>query len=130
MDHRGLRARLTGSGCTSCGAAVPVDRIAVLADRGDIAFVELDCPACGSRTMSVVVAADHGTARPVATAHPGPGAGAHGRPATVILPAGARALVEADVADMHRFLAGWEGDIRSLLADDRPRRPRAPGSAR
>ena len=55
MDHRGLRARLTGAGCTSCGAAVSIDRIAVLADRGDLAFVELDCPACGSRTMSLVL---------------------------------------------------------------------------
>ena len=32
MDPRGLRARLTGAGCTSCGATVPVERIVVLAD--------------------------------------------------------------------------------------------------
>jgi hypothetical protein len=35
MDHRGLRARLTGAGCTSCGTAILVGRIAVLAERGD-----------------------------------------------------------------------------------------------
>jgi hypothetical protein len=31
MDHRGLRARLTGAGCTSCGAAIRLERIDVLA---------------------------------------------------------------------------------------------------
>ena len=123
MDHRGLRARLAGAGCTPCGAAVPVDRIAILADRGDIAFVELDCPACGRRTMSVVVAAGHGSPRP-ATAHPGIGQ------ATEVHPAGARALLEGDVVEMRRFLAGWEGDLRTLLHDDGPRRPGAPGSIR
>ena len=56
MDPRGLRARLTGAGCTSCGATVPVERIVVLADRGDFAFVELDCRGCGSRTMGLVLA--------------------------------------------------------------------------
>jgi hypothetical protein len=98
-----------------------VDRIAVLADRGDIAFVELDCPACGSRTMSVVVAAGRGSPRP-ATANPGIGQ------ATEVHPAGARPLLEEDVVEMRRFLAGWEGDLRTLLDDDRTRRPGEPGS--
>jgi hypothetical protein len=111
MDHRGLRARLTGAGCTSCGAAVPVERIDVLADRGDVAFVELDCPTCGSRTMGLVLAAEPG-ARPAVldtAVHPelGPAAEARisGRPAVSL----------DDVRTMRRFLAGWDGDLRSLL---------------
>ncbi len=124
MDHRGLRERLAGAGCTPCGAAVPVDRIAVLADRGDIAFVELDCPACGSRTMSVVLAADRGSARLDPDAHP------ELDPATEARLAGAPALAEADVVEMRRFLAGWGGDLRALLDRDDPNRSRPPGGTR
>jgi hypothetical protein len=101
MDHRGLRERLTGAGCASCGAAIPVDRIAVLADRGDLAFVELACSRCGSRKMSVVVAGD--PADPVLDTASDAG------------PAGGPTLSEDDVRAMRRFLAGWTGDIRTLL---------------
>ena len=101
MDHRGLRARLTGAGCTSCGAAVSIDRIAILADRGDLAFIELDCAACGSRTMSLVLRDDADAEPPVLDTATDPG------PIT-------RALI-----------AGWDGDLRSLLdgRDDAPREP-------
>ncbi len=36
-------------------------------------------------------------------------------PATEARLAGTPALAEADVADMHRFLDDWQGDLRSLL---------------
>jgi predicted RNA-binding Zn-ribbon protein involved in translation (DUF1610 family) len=108
MDHRGLRERLTGAGCTSCGAAIPVDRIAVLADRADIAFVELSCPRCGSRTMGVVITAGAGPA----AAEPALDTAAEVRLA------GAAAIGDDDVGAMRRFLAGWQGDLRSLI--DRP----------
>ena len=121
MDHRGLRARLAGAGCTSCGAAVPSERIAVLADRGDIAFVELDCAACGSRTMSVVVMAGPAGARPDTVTHP------EWDPATAARLAGAPALDERDVAEIGRFLAGWTGDLRTLL-DLEGRSPGTPGT--
>ncbi len=42
-----------------------IDRISVLADRGDLAFVELDCAACGSRTMSLVLRAGSDAGEPV-----------------------------------------------------------------
>jgi len=108
MDARGLRAGLEGTGCTSCGTAIPVDGIAVLADRGDVAFVELRCGACGSRTMAVVVR--DGT-QPVAdtASHP------ELDPATEARLAGAPPLGPADVAAMARFLDGWQGDLRTLL---------------
>jgi hypothetical protein len=109
MDHRGLRARLAGAGCTACGAAVPVDRIAVLADRGDLAFVELSCPVCGSLTLSVVIAADREPAVLDVAAHPELGPAAEARLA------GRPPLAEADVVAMRRFLATWEGDLRSLV---------------
>jgi hypothetical protein len=111
MDHRGLRARLTGAGCTGCGTAIPADRIAILADRGDLAFVELSCPACGSQTLGVVVGdgPDASAAVLDVAAHPelGPAAEARlaGRPAVGL----------DDVEAMRRFLDDWEGDLRSLL---------------
>jgi DNA-directed RNA polymerase subunit RPC12/RpoP len=101
MDHRGLRERLTGAGCASCGAAIPPDRIVVLADRGDLAFVELACPRCGSRTMSVVIVAD-------------PAAPSLDTASETGL-AGGPPVSEEDVRTMHRLLAGWEGDLRSLV---------------
>jgi hypothetical protein len=121
MDPRGLRARLTGAGCTSCGSAIPVDQIAVLADRGDLAFVELRCGACGSRTLGVVVAGDDATPRLDIAPHP------ELDPATEARLAGAPALDEADVAAMGRFLAGWTGDLRSLLTGT-PRPDPDPGA--
>jgi hypothetical protein len=119
MDHRGLRARLTGAGCTSCGAAVPVDRIAVLADRGDFAFVELDCRRCGSQTMGLVLAAESGTADPVLDTTPHPELD----PASAARLASRPPVGEDDLLAMHRFLDGWSGDLRSLLDDQGPLDP-------
>jgi len=109
MDARGLRAGLVGTGCTSCGATIPPDGIAVLADRGDVAFVELRCASCGSRTMAVVVR-NEGTA-PVADTAPHPELD----PATEARLAGVPPLGEEDVAAMARFLDGWDGDLLTLL---------------
>src|SRR5262245_60017324 len=105
MDHRGLRARLAGAGCTSCGTAVSGDRIEVLADRGDVAFVELDCAACGSRTMSLVLRDATRAGDPVldTDAHP------ELDPATETRLAGRPPLDEADVVAVARLLAGWQG---------------------
>ena len=109
MDHRGLRARLVGADCTSCGATVADEGIVVLADRGDVAFVELACGACGSRTLSVVLA-DSGDVAALDTArHP------ELDPATEVRVAGAPALVEDDVESMRRLLDAWDGDLRGLL---------------
>jgi predicted RNA-binding Zn-ribbon protein involved in translation (DUF1610 family) len=116
MDPRGLRAHLTGAGCTSCGAAIPVDRIAVLADRGDFAFVELHCPACGSRTMGLVLAAGTGDAAPVLDTADHPELD----PATAARVASRPPVGETDVIAMHRFLADWTGDLRTLLDDAGP----------
>ena len=120
MDHRGLRARLTGAGCTSCGAAVSVDRIAILADRGDLAFIELDCAACGSRTMSLVLRDDADAEPPVldTATDPGPITRAQNFMPQIN-------PKSDDVTAVRRLLAGWEGYLRSLLdgRDDAPREP-------
>ena len=111
MDARGLRASLTGAVCTSCGVPVPIDRIVVLADRGDVAFVELDCTACGSRTMGVVIAAPSDDASPVldTAGHP------ELDPDTAARLASRPAVGDEDVLAMRRLLATWTGDLRSLI---------------
>jgi hypothetical protein len=108
MDHRGLWKRLAGADCTSCGAAIDDDGIAVLADRGDVAFVQLTCRDCGSRTLSLVV--QDAAGRRLDTArHP------EIDPATEARLAAAPALAEGDVSEMRRFLDDWQGDLRALL---------------
>ena len=112
MDPRGLRTRLTGASCASCGAAIPVDGIVVLADRGDFAFVELRC-SCGSRTMGLVLAAAAGEEAVLDTAaHP------ELDPTTAARVASRPAIGEDDLLAMHRLLDGWTGDLRTLLGDD------------
>ena len=108
MDHRGLRARLSGAGCTSCGAAVSIDRIVVLADRGDLAFVELDCPACGSRTMSLVL---RDVADPDAHVLDTAADSAQERVPVLRLPP----IDDDDVLAVGRLLAAWQGDLRTLV---------------
>jgi hypothetical protein len=109
MDHRGLRARLAGAGCTSCGAAIPGDRIVVLADRGDLAFVELRCPACASHTMGLVTAPEADRAVLDTAVHP------EMDPATDARRAGQPPMTWADVEAMRALLASWGGDLDSLL---------------
>jgi hypothetical protein len=111
MDHRGLRARLAGAGCTSCGAAIPGDRIVILADRGDLAFVELRCPSCASCTMGLVTRPDAvaGPAMLDTAVHP------EMDPATDARRAGRPAMSWDDVAAMHDLLTAWNGDLRSLV---------------
>jgi hypothetical protein len=110
MDHRRLRNRLAGAGCASCGAAILGEGIDVLADRGDVAFVQLTCQACGSRTLSLV------TSDP---AHPQLDTQRHPEldPATEARLAGVPPLAESDVIEMQCFLDGWSGDLRSILGD-------------
>src|SRR5947209_19217594 len=60
MDPRDrLRLRLAGVKCAVCSAAMPVNRIRILAQRDELAFVELRCEACGTESLAMVaVSAD------------------------------------------------------------------------
>jgi hypothetical protein len=97
---------------------VSIDRIAVLADRGDLAFVQLDCAACGSRTMSLVLPDDPDACSPVLdTADAGPGPIPWARMS--IRPP----IEREDVVAVRHLLDGWQGDLLGLL-DGRGDAPR------
>jgi hypothetical protein len=115
MDHQdGLQARLTGAGCTACGAPVPQDRIAVLADRGDLAFLEIRCEACGSATLGLVLSGPPAEGNLAVVDTPwNPELG----PADEARLGGVPPITLTDVVRMQRFLAAWTGDLRSLVDD-------------
>ena len=96
-----------------------IDRISVLADRGDLAFIELDCVACGSRTMSLVLRGASDAGEPVldTAVHPELG------PLVDARLAGRPAIGEDDVRAVARLLAEWDGDLRTLLEGRRDAPP-------
>ena len=56
MDPRDdLDSLVGGVGCAACGELVPTDRVRVLARRDDIAFVEIQCAACRSESLGIVM---------------------------------------------------------------------------
>jgi hypothetical protein len=106
MDPRDGQVDEAGGRCDACGEGVSADRVRVLARRDDVVFAELPCAACGSVGLAIFV------------------------PSAAAGPAGAlanRPIVPDDVLDMHVFLAGWSGDLRSLV--DAPVGPRPPEAA-
>jgi hypothetical protein len=115
MDpHERLPELLGGAGCTVCGAAVPAERIVVLAAREDLAFVELRCRRCGSAALTLVVLEDDsstGAGRPVIEATP---YGEFG-PADEARLADGRPIDADDVLGMHAFLRTYRGDLRGLV---------------
>ena len=112
MDPRDLfRAFPDGITCTVCDQPVPVARVRLLARREDMTFVQIDCGACRSTTLAFLADAS------VLPAAPAGGA-----------PSSTSPVTSDDVIDMHRFLAGWQGDVRSLVAEagrDAPRSQRS-----
>jgi DNA-directed RNA polymerase subunit RPC12/RpoP len=114
MDPRdGPFDLVDGAECAACGRPVPAHDVRILAHRDDVAFAEVPCDACGSRSLAIFVA----SASPV-SADVWP-AGEQPRP-----PIGSD-----DVLDMHEFLAGWRGDLRSLVSPGRSDSPRQSGAA-
>jgi hypothetical protein len=97
MDPRDLPIDPTSAAeCDACQRPVPRDRVRVLARRDDVVFAELPCAECGSVGLAIFVGAtDDGPATGEAAASP--------------------PLAGDDVLDMHLFLAGWSGDLRSLV---------------
>ncbi|HXG39891.1 MAG TPA: hypothetical protein VNJ28_03020 [Candidatus Limnocylindrales bacterium] len=106
------RADLGGSVCTVCGSRLRADRIRLLAERDDLAFLELGCDRCGAETLGIVTYDRVGGAeRPVLDPAP---YGEFG-PADELRFAGRPPIGPADVERMRAFLAGHRGDLRSLL---------------
>ena len=104
---------LLGSGCARCGRPYPAQGIKVLAQRDEIAFVQLICFGCQVQTLALVTGVEALTET----------AGEDGEGGTAAAPAAggngtarhAAAVTEDDVLEMHTFLSAYEGDIRHLL---------------
>jgi hypothetical protein len=111
MDPRDRPRQLRdGAACTACGATVPTGRIRVLAQRDDVAFVELECPACDSTTLALLLdpVGPDGSAALDVDADLAAGQMTVGR--TV-----GRPITEADVEALRRDLADWDGDLVGWL---------------
>ena len=107
---------LLSAGCTRCGQPYAANGISMLAQREGIAFVQLVCFACQSKTLALVTG--------VPTAEEDSSMPGEGVPGDLLAAArddseaSHRAgcpIGEADVLDMHAFLAEYEGDIHGLL---------------
>jgi hypothetical protein len=101
-DH----ARLDDAACGACREPATRERTRLVARRDDLVFLELQCLACASVTLSFVFT--DGAAMPEA-----------------VRLAGASPVTAADVRDMRQHLAAWQGDLKSLL--DRPPAASEPG---
>ena len=109
-----------GALCTACGAPVPTGRIRILARRDDLAFVQLDCVACGSGALGLLMDPEAAGGEQVLDVA--------GDPVPVGRSSGARATVrpisQADVDAIRDDLAAWDGDLvgwlDTLEDSDRP----------
>ena len=99
-----------GARCTACGAPVPTGRIRILARRDDLAFVQLDCVACGSAALGLLMDSPAAGGEQIldVAGDPVP-AGRSSRGATV------RAISQADVDAIRDDLAAWDGDLVGWL---------------
>ncbi len=92
-----LRSQLTSFGCAACGRPYESERIRILAQRESLIFVDLGCDSCGSQATALVTIqpddADVDETPPVTS---------------------------EDVAEMHDFLADFEGDIADMFRASGP----------
>jgi hypothetical protein len=96
--------------CAVCGGTVGRGRLRVLAQREDLTFLQVTCPACGSTTLGIVVAGvDVSDPDPSALDRPT----LHG-PDAPPDPA-APPLTREDVEAMRELLAGHHGSVARLL---------------
>jgi hypothetical protein len=99
---------LLGSGCVRCGRPYPATGIKVLAQRDEIAFVQLICFNCQVQTLALVTGLDSLASR-------ADGAAADSLSDLAGRTETAWPISVDDVLEMHDFLNGYEGDLRSLL---------------
>ena len=129
MDPRDrLRALLEQASCTVCGDGLAPGSARILAEREDLAFVEMPCRSCGAVTLGMVTipegvgmpGLDDIEAHVVAEVDP-----ADRAPVPAAAP-----LDGDDILDMHGFLADWQGGLRDLFDRPRDRDHEAQGSDR
>jgi hypothetical protein len=120
--HERLRALLAATGCTACGGPLEADRIRVLAERDDLAFVELPCTSCGSAALAVVTGA--GSVEPHVDLSAGDVSTGDADGSSSAPP-----IDEDDVLAMRELLRSHRGDLRSLLGGGHrvPPENRGPG---
>jgi hypothetical protein len=106
MDRQDdLRALVDGLTCTVCDEPVPPAGVRLLASRDDLVFLQLDCRACASTTLGFVMTG-HGDGGPLEAAD--------------AVDPDAPPISADDVLDMYQLLAGWTGDLASLVGDREP----------
>jgi hypothetical protein len=99
-----------GAMCTACGAPVPTGRIRILARRDDLAFVELDCLACGSAALGLLIDSAAPGGEPILDVAGDPEAVGHAAGSGSV-----RAITTADVEAIRDDLAAWDGDLVGWL---------------
>jgi hypothetical protein len=100
--------------CAVCGGTVGSARLRVLAQREDLTFLQVACPACGSTTLGIIVAGV-GVADPPPEDASDVAAATLGEPDRAPIPS-APALTREDVEAVRDLLAGYHGSVAGLLA--------------
>jgi hypothetical protein len=102
-----------GATCTACGAPVPTGRIRILAQRDDLAFLELACAGCGSAAVGMLtLPTDHDGAAFLDVDADQPSGDPTRSRATRRQ---ARPIDAADVLAVRDHLAAWQGDLVGWL---------------
>src|SRR4051794_15511047 len=116
MDPRGHPYPLPdGAMCTACGAPVPTDRIKFLAHRDGLAFVELDCVACGSEALGLLIDAEGRDGEPILDVASDPAATSSPTGGRATRGGRVRPISAADVEAIRADLAAWDGDLVGWL---------------
>ena len=110
MDRDPARPLPHGAACTACGATVPSAGIRILAHRDDVAFVELECPACTSTTLALLIGSPSVGGSPVLDVAGEVRAGPDREPRFA-----SRPITDADVEAIRNDLAAWHGDLVGWL---------------
>jgi hypothetical protein len=97
---------LLGAGCARCGQPYAAQGIRVLAQREEIAFVQLVCFACQTQTLALVTGASG--AAPDDQDYPVESLEDAAQPE-------APPISEVEVLQMRSFLASYEGDMLGLF---------------
>jgi len=95
--------------CSVCEASYEPEGVSVLGHQDELWFVAVRCSQCQSQGLIAALVRD-GEATPAAAPDSPPAPPEHAS----VDPSGGP-LTDADVADMHDFLAGYRGDLSKLL---------------